>query len=289
MGTVTDRTTLIDVGTGSFAGTVAHRPAKVAHRLAGHPLLDLEAIAELADALPIRAVERHRADLPLVLPGGAPELEGRPSDTVRGIETNGAWLVLWNIEQDPRYRELLDACLDGVEPLVRPEHGPLVRRMAFLFLSAPGAVTPAHFDPEHNFLLQIRGTKEMNVGRFPDRAAELRELDRYHDGGHRNIELVPADVTTFEMAPGDGVYVPPWAPHWVRNGPAVSMSLSITFRTRASARDERVHRANAKLRKVRLRPRPAGASTVADQAKAAVITTVDEARRLRGRRSPIAR
>jgi hypothetical protein len=31
------------------------------------------------------------------------------------------------------------------------------------------------------------------------------------------------------MPPGDGVYVYPFAPHWVKNGPEPSVSLSITF------------------------------------------------------------
>ena len=44
----------------------------------------------------------------------------------------------------------------------------MTEREGFIFLSAPGSTTPAHTDPEHNFLLQVRGPKEMNVGAFPD-------------------------------------------------------------------------------------------------------------------------
>jgi hypothetical protein len=60
------------------------------------------------------AVERHRADLPLVLPGGAPDLDGRPSETVRDIAANNCWMVLWNVEQVPAWRRLLHDCLDEV-------------------------------------------------------------------------------------------------------------------------------------------------------------------------------
>jgi ribosomal protein L16 Arg81 hydroxylase len=139
-----------------------------------------------------------------------------------------------------------------------------------------------HFDPEHNFLLQIRGTKSMNVGRFPSDADRQRELDRYYDGGHRNLETMPVDVRAFEMGPGDGTYVPSFAPHFVKNGPAVSVSLSITFRTKVSERAENVYVFNSNMRRrlhVR-RTRPAGSSRTADLTKSAVVASYN---RLRGR------
>ena len=136
------------------------------HTLAEDPLLSLEAIAELADRFPGR-VERHRADLPMVMPGGAPDLELSPAEMVRGIEDNGCWLVFWYVNQDPPYKALLDRCLDEAESYLPSAAGPVLQREAFLFLSAPNAVAPNHSDPEHNFLLQIRGHKDMNVARCP--------------------------------------------------------------------------------------------------------------------------
>jgi hypothetical protein len=272
-----------------FAQAFAERPFAVEHMLVGHPLLTLEGIAELADTLPRSAIERHRADLPLIVPGGAPELEGRPSDTVRGIATNNCWMVLWNVEQVPAWRKLLHDCLDEVAARVGDRDGGMLQRQGFLFLSAPNATTPAHFDPEHNLLLQIRGTKEMNVGRFPDPADQQRELDRYHDGGHRNLSAVPVEARTFVLEPGRGVYVPSFAPHWVLNRDAVSISLSITFRTRRSAATERVHWCNAHLRRLGLHPRPAGENERVDRVKFAAMEAADRlrrgGRRLRGGRS----
>jgi hypothetical protein len=262
----------------AFTDAFARCPLAVEHRLVEHPLLTLEGIAELADALPRGAVERHRADLPLVLPGGAPDLEGRPSDTVRDLATNNCWMVLWNVEQVPAWQRLLHECLDEVSAYVGDRDGGMLDRQGFLFLSAPGAVTPAHFDPEHNLLLQIRGTKEMNVGRFPDPADQQRELDRYHDGGHRNLSAVPVDAETFVLEPGRGVYVHPFAPHWVRNSNAVSISLSITFRTRRSEAAERAHWLNARLRRLGLHARPAGQDERVDRAKAAIMHAADRAR-----------
>ncbi len=269
-----------------FAAAFGRRPTPVQHTLVDHPLLALDAIAELADRFPGR-IERHVADLPLVMPGGAPELGGRPSDTVRGIEENGCWMVFWYLELDPEYRALLNRCLDEVAPYLPGEAGGMRRREAFLFLSSPNAVTPIHFDHEHNFLLQIRGSKAMHVCPFADSEAECRELERLYDGGEfldRNLGGVPSEGETYELAPGTGVYVPSFMPHWVKNGPTASVSLSLTFRTPASQRLERVHLLNARLRRAGLSPRRPGSSAVRDRVKESVWVAMAPARRLRARR-----
>jgi hypothetical protein len=256
-----------------FVAAFGRRPQSVEHNLASSPLLSIDAIADLADRFPGR-IERHRSDMPMVMPGGAPELEESASEMVRGIDHNGCWMVFWYVDQDPEYRALLDRCLDEADGYLPPKLGPSLQREAFLFLSAPGAVTPVHFDPEHNFLLQIRGHKDMHVCPFASPEIARRELDRYHDGGDRNLDALPSDGEKFGLDPGNGVYVPSFMPHWVQNGPRASISLSITFRTRASLRSERVHRINARLRQLRLSPRPAGSSPVRDIAKESVWLTV---------------
>lgn len=258
---------------------IGQREFSLKHNLSDHPLLTLEALAQLADALPAGAIERHKAKQPLVVPGGAANLSGPPSETVRTIATNGRWMVFWNLEQASGYRELLDAILDEAAPLLPTREQGMGRRESFLFLSAPNSITPVHFDPEHNFLLQIRGTKRVKVGRFHDRVAELKELDRYHDGGHRNLVEIPPCSSTFDMQPGTGIYLYPWAPHWVYNGSEVSVSLSITFRTRRSQRTERVHTFNARLRRHGYAPRPPEESGSADWMKAALLGTAGWLRR----------
>lgn len=269
----------LDLDTGTCKTAIGQREFGIRHHIANHPLLSLEAIASLADQLPPGAVERHSAEQALLVPGGAEDLDGPPSETVRNIETNRRWLVLWNIEQISAYRQLLDTILDEAAASLPASEGGMGRREAFLFLSAPNSITPVHFDPEHNFLLQIRGAKEIDIGRFSDRAAELRELDRYHAGGHRNLVEIPPLSSTFYMLPGEGVYLYPWAPHWVYNGPSVSISLSITFRTRRSQRDELVHLCNAKLRRWGLSPLPAGQSKYSDRTKAAFMSSLAWIRR----------
>jgi hypothetical protein len=284
---------ILEVDPERFADAFGRRPLAVDHSLAGHPLMQLDALAELADRYPGR-IERHRADLPLLVPGGAPELEGPPSETVRGIEHNGCWLVFWYIDQVPEYRALLDRCVDEAESFLPASKRQTLQREAFLFLSAPDALTPVHFDPEHNFLLQIKGTKDMHVCAFPSLEAEQRELERYYSGGHRNLDAMPSEGENFRLEPGKGVYVPSFMPHWVQNGPEASVSLSLTFRTPESLRAERVQTVNARLRRLRISPRPPGASELSDRTKEAVWLTMRKPKRgvgqlkgaLAARRSP---
>jgi JmjC domain len=272
----------VEIDDNSFPAAFGRRPVAVRHDLVEHPLLSLEAIAQLADRFPGR-IERHRADLPLVLPGGAPELSGPPSETVREIDHNGCWVVFWYLELDPEYKALLDACLDEVEPHLPSEAGGSRRREAFLFLSSPHALTPVHFDHEHNFLLQIKGRKDMHVCPFPSGESERRELERLYDGGEfldRNLGAVPSEGENFRLEPGGGVYVPSFMPHWVQNGPGASISLSITFRTPASLRLERVHLLNARLRRAGLSPSPPGGSGVRDRVKECLWLALGPSRRL---------
>ncbi|HEY2637715.1 MAG TPA: cupin domain-containing protein, partial [Solirubrobacteraceae bacterium] len=279
--TLTDQApnTLLTIDQSGFVESFDHHPYPVRHALAGHPLLSLEALAELSARLPANHVERHRADQDLLTPDGGEDFDVPPAQIARELATGNAWMVLWYVEQVPEYKALLDECLDEVERVVLDRHGPMRQRNAFIFLSAPNATTPVHVDPEQNLLLQIQGTKEMNVGRFADPSIYHGELARVYDGGHRNLAQMPELERCFRMEPGDGTYVYPFAPHWVKNGPGASVSLSITFRTASSKRAEQVLQANAHLRKLHLEPKPFGVSPVRDRVKGAVMTGASRLRR----------
>lgn len=272
---------LLDIDTTEFAHRFARRPMAVAHHLGDEPRLTVDAVGDLADALPPASVEHNVGKVDaIVADGNAPALEATPGEIARGIDTNGCWMVLKNIEQVPAYRDLLDELLDEVEPspLVRGEGGMSLRE-GFVFLSAPGSITPSHVDPEHNFLLQVRGTKDMHVGEFPDPETQQHELERFYRGGHRNLDWMPHRESTYALAPGDGVYVPPHAPHWVENGKTVSVSLSITFRTPTTERTARVHSVNARLRRLRVKPLPPGERMANDRAKEALSRSLQKLKR----------
>ncbi len=242
-----------------FGRAYPERPTLIDHQLVSHPLLTLEALSGLAARIRPVDAEYNRADLPVGIdPALTPSNGLTVEETIRSIEENGSWMVLKFIEQDPAYRDLLHDTLRELEPLVRPATGAMLKREGFIFISSPDAVTPFHFDPEHNILLQIRGSKTMTI--FPaddDEVASGEAHEAFHNGGHRNLQWQDRfsdKGQPFALTPGRAVYVPVKAPHWVKNGPEVSISLSITWRSEWSYREEYARRMNHLLRSKGLSP-----------------------------------
>jgi hypothetical protein len=261
---------LLEIDSATFASNFAKRPFRVKHTLVDHELLSVESVAQLADALPERSVEHNMGNVPVVLPGqAAPRLDLSPGEIARTIDTNGCWMVLKNIEQQPEYHRLLDEALDEVTPFVADREGGMNLREGYLFLSAPNSTTPAHTDHEHNFLLQIRSPKYMHIGRFKDALTAQLQAEKMF-AGTRNVDDLPDDAELYELHPGDGVYVPPCAPHWVNTGEEVSVSLSITFRTPVTERAGYVHEFNRHLRQLHMSPTAPGRWPAIDKAKAGV-------------------
>ena len=113
-------------------------------------------------------------------------------------------------------------------------------RVAFIFVSSPNSVTPVHFDIEHSLLMQVSGCKTVSIGAFESDAARRHEVDRYWDGSHGRMEAVPQELATYPLTPGGGVYIPPGTPHWVHNGPDISISVTLTYFTAATVRENRI-------------------------------------------------
>ena len=243
-----------DQARADFAAAYPDRAARLTHELVGHRLLTIEALADLAERMQAGSVEYNLGRLPLGV-----RAEDTPSngltlgETIRTIETNGSWAVLKNVERDAAYGALLEAALAELAPIVAASTGPMLHREAFLFLSSPGSVTPFHIDPEHNILLQIRGEKVMTV--FPAGEEELVpavQSEAFHAGGHRNLgwqEHFRDRGQAVRLMPGDAIHVPVKAPHFVENGPAVSISLSVTWRSERSVAESELHGLNALLRR----------------------------------------
>jgi hypothetical protein len=272
-------TKLLEIDPTGFEAHFGKEPFAVRHNLVSHELLTVERVAELADFLPESSVEHNLGNVDKIVAGGeAPRLDQTPGEVARGIDSNGCWMVLKNVEQDPAYKALLDETLDEVNEWADREGGQTLRE-AFIFLTAPNSMTPAHVDPEHNFLLQIRGDKVMHTGDFPDEPTKLSTLEAFHSGAHRNIEWDPINEKPFPLAPGDGVYMPVAKPHWVTSGPEVSVSLSITFRTPATERAARLWAANNQLRKLKLAPKAPGSSERADKVKDTAARALSKVRR----------
>ena len=261
---------LLDIDPPVFSEAFARRSIAVNHHLVDHPLFSLDSIAELADRLPPDAVRRERGNLPLVNREGYVDIgEGPPSATIRDIERNGFRVSLRDIQQDPAYARLIGNCLDEVQTILGDREGGMKRRTGYLFITAPASNTPMHFDPEHSFLLQVRGVKHVSVAAFEDDSIRQRELDRYYDAADCDFAAMEEIAEDFRIDPGVGVYLPSFVPHWVTTEAGISISFSIPFYTEFSERAESVNRINRRLRKLHMSPRGPGRSEPVDRVKAA--------------------
>ena len=255
-----------------FAAHYPEVPHVLPHELRDHPLLSLEAIAQLAERLPDAAIEYNRGDLPIGV-DGKPERPVIPiGETIRRIAETGSWAVLKNIEQVPAYAKLLSDLLDELRPRIEVKTGRTMLTQAFIFVSSPNAVTPYHFDPEHNILLQLRGSKVMTQFPAGDATYAPDEVhEGYHTGGARELtwrDELASGGREFALQPGQALFVPVMAPHFVRNGPEPSISLSITWRSEWSFAEADARAFNGVLRRVGFNPRRTGRWPARNLAKA---------------------
>jgi oxalate decarboxylase/phosphoglucose isomerase-like protein (cupin superfamily) len=247
------------------------KPARLKHTLAGDPLFSLDALVELAARLPAASVEYNAGDLPIDQDAAKTPSNGLSiEETIRRIRDCRSWMALKNVEQDPRYRDALERCLAEIEAPARAATGPMEKKLGFIFISSPGSVTPFHMDPEHNILMQIMGEKRMYVFPTDGRIVSDEQHELYHTGdAHRNLRHQPEFdplAEAFDLKPGDALYVPVKAPHWVKNGPAPSVSFSITWRSRWSLNEAELRRANHWVRRMGGRPPAPGAVPWRDNA-----------------------
>jgi hypothetical protein len=125
-----------------FASAYPETPHKLIHTLDEHPLLELEALATLAETLPEASVEYNKADLPIGT-DGKPEASGIPvGETIRRIEKSGSWAALKNIEQVPAYAALLHELLEELRPEIEARTGKMLKMQGFIFITSPNGVTP---------------------------------------------------------------------------------------------------------------------------------------------------
>jgi hypothetical protein len=252
-------------------------PFTFEHRLAEHPLFAPEHLLQLAkqmaqdsrdiyyDAGDVRVDQRWDqtpvCDLPV-------------DELLHRIETAGAWIILRRAEKHPEFAALLDACMKEVEALSgRDLHGIAKVRNSIVFINSPNRISSYHIDRECNWLLQIRGRKTISVFDRDDRdVLSDSEIERFWTVDNNSAVYKPHlqhRAHVFGLEPGDGVHIPVNAPHWVQNGPEVSVSLSINFHYHDALLAD-VYRVNYWLRRFGLRPAPPRQSPLRDAVKSTV-------------------
>jgi hypothetical protein len=257
-----------------FARDFDRRSFTFEHKLAQHELFAPERLIALA-----REMARDPRDV--YYDAGDVRVDQRWDQTpicdlpidylLERIETAGAWIVLRRAERDPDYARLLDDCMDEIERLAGRDLRKAIKlRNAIVFLNSPNRVSSYHIDRECNWLLQIRGHKTLSVfDRFDREVLPEEELERFWTVDN-NAALYKPEFETraakFALRPGLGAHIPVNAPHWVQNGPEVSVSLSLNFHYRDGVLAD-AYRANYWLRRIGLKPAPPERAAVAAKLK----------------------
>jgi hypothetical protein len=253
----------------------------VRHALMDHPLLRIESLIELGQRLEKKKLVRTHsgdaqagssfADAPILHPN-----RKSAAETLSGIEQANAWMSLLNIQADPLYRHFVDEVLDELKPCIDGFDPGMAFRAGWIFVSSPGAVTPFHIDHEHNFILQITGRKKLYTWDPYDRVVlpePAQEL--FHDRHSRELltwsDAFRARARVFDLEPGLGGYMPSTTGHMVENGAAPSVTISFTYYTDSTRRNELLYRGNARLRKLGLTPAAIGESRMRDHFKHACL------------------
>ncbi len=284
MTTTADVAPVITASNNSLRRDFPQKPFAIRHRLAGHPLLGLPRIAQLAAELPRDLIEYNSGKVAISQdPDAIPSVDLDPVEIVTRIETAGAWMVLKRVENSPEYRALLE---DTLLSVARARGFNSLRDAGFeqvegfLFVSSPNSTTPFHLDSEDNFFVHIHGEKFFTIYDNTDRALfDDAEIERSMTR-HRNLkfhERFATRATEFHLFAGDGCYVPYQWPHWVRTGGCYSISMAITWKTRDVRRNNDLHFFNSWLRGIGLPQQAPGKQPVLDALKLALYRSVTSA------------
>jgi hypothetical protein len=202
---------------------------------------------------------------------GAPEGKSLVH-VLENIGESNSLILLKRVQEYDEYKPFIEACVEELGQLCNIELKRFYRDPVMtILITSPRRVTPYHIDGEANFLLQIQGRKTVHIfdGGDPEVLSDL-ELEKFWSGEDTNApqyrQHLEDRAWRFELAPGIGVSNPVIFPHWVENGPASSVSLSMNFK-RVSDRIADAYRINHALRKVGLRPRKPGMSPMLDGMK----------------------
>lgn len=264
----------IDVDWNTFNPSRVQAPLR--HRVMEHPLLQWDSLMELARRLePLGQFRTHSDGATAGTSfNDAPRLfrnRSSATDVIAHLADAKAWMSLLNIQTDPVYRTLVDDILGSLQPGVDAVDPGMSYRAGWIFLASPKAITPFHFDAEHNFILQLQGRKTLYIWDPQDlEAASEHARDLFHSRHDRSL-LVWRDelrerAHKLRLEPGVGAYMPSTSPHMVENDDNPSLTISFTYYTDATRRDRALHSAHMGLRRFGVTPPAVGRNRPLDAA-----------------------
>ena len=173
-------------------------------------------------------------------------------------------MVLKFVEQDEIFRDFLLEALAPLEAAVEREdrRDAQASRLRLHHLARLGDAAPfrsrAQYPapgPRHQDDDDLPARRRSRSCRRRSMSASTAAATATCPGATNSPRAAANSIST----PGQAVHVPFMAPHWVRNGPEVSVSFSITWRSEWSYREEYAQRMNAPAAQGRAEPRRAQA------------------------------
>lgn len=265
-------------------------PFLVRHRLADHPRFAFDALAALCRRLPAEQVPYRFGVVPTdaEVDTSRQRFRGQLTldDALAHLEDKQAHVAIYNAETDPEYQPVIEGLLGEIAAQTEKVEPGLNWYSTHIFITAQDSVTPYHMDREMNFLLQIRGNKTVKLWdpRDPEIMTPAQKDQLLAQRGEPRPFYKPSfdrKAMTFELGPGLGVHHPFIAPHLVKTGKELAISLAITFRTQRSDIWTDAHRFNHRLRsRLGVAPGVVRSADVVDETKAGIVRLTRQARRL---------
>jgi hypothetical protein len=236
-------------------------PFEFQHELADHPALQLDSLREIVLSLPKEQVFASRADLKIDTDFDRAHIENgidrTLAATLADMATTNAYVMVRQPDSHPRLKPILELFLRELRENIRkglaasrrsllPALPAVSERfqdpMLYLFISSPNSVTPFHVDRYSTLLLQLQGEKDVMIWDRTDRdTVTEEELESLFGRPYLNNptykKLRAREPGAHHLARGQGVHIPFTSPHWVKNGPAVSVSISFIGKADAAARE----------------------------------------------------
>ncbi|WP_266182491.1 cupin-like domain-containing protein [Dyella humicola] len=251
------------------------RPQAVRHRLTEHPLLQpdqLVALGKRFEGTTHLFTFNNQAGADANFDEVARMYPNRRSvtETLQQIHLAKAWMLLRHVQADPAYRELIDTALDSIQPAIERHDPGMYYRAGWIFVASSHTTTPFHIDRNHGILLQIRGAKKVYVWDQDDiEVCSECARDSFHSS--HNLDLVKwheefrERAHLFEVGPGMGAYIPITSPHMVETGTEPSITISLTYSTRATRHNAMEHVLHDLLRRHGMSPPPVGNNKLLDE------------------------
>ncbi len=249
----------------------------VSHTLANHSLFTIERLSELV------RTKKERGELYWDMGdvqvnqrwSEAPAKTLAVEEAFQRIEHANAWMVIRAVQTDPDYFKILRESMAEVQKYSGVDFSKLVKlHDSIIFITSPRRTSTYHIDRECSMLLQIHGDKLIHVFNRNDRAIlpedEIERFWTVDNNAARYRKEYQHRAATYQLTPGKAVHIPVNAPHWVKNGDGISISLNINFHYHDFVQAD-LYRANYLLRRLGITPNSPGEFPIRDNLKRKLI------------------